>query len=272
VPAGQIFLRLSGAPVRNGQVPVEAFALAMRKFAATMAFFERVYTERQKRSSDLNVSSLTRENPWVVGLNAVSRLRGYSPDPAFHWAFNQINLLAAGSVADPRLPVELLDNIYDMSIGQNETQAITRFTAQFGAEVIDFNGTLANFVRARRIELVSSIPEATWFAGVSKGTIFGELRGVTDIDGEREFFVVPPRGPHKVKCVFTEEMRPDMIRFMFKPVTISGLLHFDGGSPHPTLVEAISIIEMGAPPGPHMRDLEGLFNNGHYPIEVRWPQ
>jgi hypothetical protein len=100
-----------------------------------------------------------------------------------------------------------------------------------------------------------------------QGTIFGELRGVTDIDGEREFFVRPPVGPVRVRCIFPEEMRPDMNRYLFRVVRLSGLLHYDGRSPHPSVVDARSI--EGEPvERPHFLDKRGLFSDSYYPVVV----
>jgi hypothetical protein len=100
-----------------------------------------------------------------------------------------------------------------------------------------------------------------------QGTIFGELRGVTDIDGEREFFVRPPVGPVRVRCIFPEEMRPDMNRYLFKVVQLSGLLHYDGQSPHPNVVDARSI-EGEPTERPHLLDKRGLFSDSYYPVVV----
>lgn len=268
---GNITLKLSGSDARNGQVPAEAFTSAIRKFAATVAYFERIYTTRARRTIDLNVAYLARENPLVVGLAPAPRVRGYSPAPAIRWAFGQMaNLSILGGDIDPRIPVELLDNVFDLSDADSR-EGITKLVADYEGNVIDFNGSLAQFVRARRTVLVERMAAPTWYAGVSRGTIFGELRGVTDIDGEREFFVCPPSGPRRVKCVFTEPMRDQMNRLLFKTVRITGFLHYDGSTPHAALVEAESIIAAEEPTA-HMLDMEGLFKDSFYPLEERWPQ
>lgn len=267
----QIVLRISGADVRNGQIPADVFASAIRKFAATMAFFERIYTDKPRRSADLNVASLGRENPMVIGLAPASRVRGYSPVPAIRWGFGQMaSMPVLGAEVDPRIPVELLDNVYDLSSDENR-DAIAKFAAHYEGAVIDFNGKLADSVRARRTTLISSMPPPAWYAGVSKGAIFGELRGVTDLDGEREFFVCPPSGPRRVKCVFTEKMRDQMNTLLFKMVYITGFLHYDGNSPHPTFVEAVSVSGVEEPSA-HMIDMAGLFADSYYQITPTWPQ
>ncbi len=236
-----------------------------------MAYFERIYTERPKRSSDLNIVDLARENPLVVSMRPTSRQKGYWPRPAYHWGFSQLSKIGLGGSPDPRIPPELLENVYDLA-QVDPGGGVIKTVAQFEESVIDFNGALAAAVRLRRTELVAAMPSPEWFAGVSKGAIVGELRGVTDIDGEREFFLCPPSGPKRVKCVFTEDMRPDMNRLLFKTVRIVGFLYHGGSTPYPTLVEAEAIAEIGDSSDYRMRDLEGMFNSGYYPIEGQWPQ
>jgi hypothetical protein len=253
----QVVLKLSGSDSRNGQIPVEAFAAAVRRFASIMAYFERIYTDRPKRSSDLNIVDLSRENPLVIRMRPTSRQRGYWPRPAYHWGFSQLASIGRGGAPDARVPPELLENLYDLAHAE-PNDSIVKTVAQYEDSVIDFNG--------------EAMPSPQWFAGVSRGAIVGELRGVTDIDGEREFFVCPPSGPRRVKCVFTEDMRQDMNRLLFRTVRIVGMLYHGGSTPYPTLVEAEKITEIQDHSDYRMRDLEGLFNNGYYPIEGRWPQ
>jgi hypothetical protein len=90
--------------------------------------------------------------------------------------------------------------------------------------------------------------------------MFGELRGVMDFDGERQFFIIPPSGPSKVQCVFTEELRDKLGDNMFKVVRVAGFLHYDGNSPYPVLMEAAKIERVDAPRG-HFSDVRGLFRD-----------
>ena len=59
---------------------------------------------------------------------------------------------------------------------------------------------------------------------------------------------------------------------LFKTVRISGHLHYGGSTPHPTLMEAESISEVGEESEYQMRSLEGIFTNSYYPPDSRWPQ
>lgn len=96
-----------------------------------------------------------------------------------------------------------------------------------------------------------------WRAGVSKGSLFGELRGVMDLDGERQFYIVPPSGPTRVQCTVSEELRPLVLENLFSVVRVAGFLHYDGTGPHPTLMEAQAIDGISEPDG-HFSDLRGL--------------
>ena len=206
----------------------------------------------------------------VVGFDPTPRAKGYLPSPAYSWAFDELSRLERSLEPDARLPVGLLDNIVDLAINTTDG-SITKLVASLGDNVIDFNYALARSARLKRDALLATMPAPDWFAGISKGEVQGELRGVTDLEGEKEFFLKHQRGK-QIKCIFTEEMRGEMNRLLFKTVRISGLLHYEGGTSHPTLMEAAKIHEIADQPATHMADMEVLFKDSYYPIAPRWPQ
>jgi len=105
-----------------------------------------------------------------------------------------------------------------------------------------------------------------WQPGVSRGSLFGELRGVMDFDGERRFYIRPPSGADQVQCIFPEEMRALMNEHLFQVVRVHGFLRYDGATPFPYLMEAERI--EGVPPDDargHFSDLRGIFKGMEMP-------
>lgn len=97
-----------------------------------------------------------------------------------------------------------------------------------------------------------------WISGVSKGSLFGELRGVLDVSGERTFYICPPSGPDQVECVFPESLRGAMGEHLFQVVRVHGWLHYDGRSAFPKRIEAERVDGVEAPAEPFSA-LYGLF-------------
>jgi hypothetical protein len=109
-------------------------------------------------------------------------------------------------------------------------------------------------------EMRRSEEPTIWQPGVSRGSLFGELRGVMDFDGERRFYIRPPGGASQVQCIFPEEMRTQMNEHLFQVVRVFGFLCFDGRTPFPYLMEADRL--EGVPEDQtrgHFSDLRGFF-------------
>lgn len=250
-----VVLRLYGLEARNGRIPTEAFTGTVRRFAATVAIFERAFTGRRNRSTDLNVDTLARENPMVVGLWPETRVRGYSPLPAVSWSLDEMRRIGLGLTPDPRVPLEALDNLVALSDGEDgDREAVAALSATFCGQITRFDEHLAAAAKGRRKEALARLPAPAWFAGMSKGTLLGELRGVTDLSGEREFFIKTPTTGRSVRCIFPEAMRAEMNRLLFQPVQIDGYLRYDGASPQPSLVEATKISDLREGERPHLFD------------------
>jgi hypothetical protein len=273
VDDGLVTLRIYGLEKRSGRVPTEAFTGIIRRFAATMAIFERAYTAQRVRSTDLNVTTLARENPLLVGLRPEPRVRGYLPGAAVSWAFSEIEKVGRGQPLDRRVPFDALDNIVTLSDKDDDLrEELAAFAADYGTHHIGFDQNLAVAAKAQRLAALASLPAPTWFAGTSKGTLLGELRGAMDLGGEREFFVRTISGNRRVKCVFPESIRSKMNGLLWRPVRIEGFLHYDGSSPQAYLVEAIDIVDLNEDERPHLYDNAGLFADSEYPQAPEWSQ
>lgn len=270
---GLVTLRIYGTDARGGRVPIAGFAGLLRRFAATVAIFERAFTAQRTRSTDLNVAALNRENPMVVGLRAEARVRGYLPTPAITWAFGEIERIRRGEPLDHRVPFDALDNVMTLSDDGDELrEGVAAFVADFGAYRISFDRKLAAAAKAQRDLALASLPAPIWFAGTSRGVLMGELRGAMDLDGEREFFIRTVSGNRRIKCIFPEHIRPKMNKLLFgPPVKIEGFLHYDGTGPHAFLVEAIDVVEIHEEGRPHLFDKAGLFADSYYTPSAELP-
>lgn len=249
---------IDGSVERNGAIPADAFIAKLRAFITTIYAFERAFSRKDKRQLDLEIVGLERKSPARVRMKHRAKVQGYDSTPALEWTFSELNKLYNGQPVDPDIPQEAIDNVIELaSIRSAKLPALGIIQAKFGAQIIKIDDTLEG--RARTIRAAQKINTALpWHAGISRGELFGELRGVMDFDGERRFYIVPPSGPLRVQCVFQEELRAKMQEHLFQTVRATGFLHYDGKSPFPHLLEADKIDGVQAPRKP-MRALRGLF-------------
>lgn len=271
---GLILLRLQGRDVRNGRVTTGAFTTLIRRFAATVAIFERAFNGRTRRSVELTIATLRRENPFVVGMHPEARSAAFPAEPALLWTFEEIERIGRGMAPDDRLPLEALDNLVALSDDEDdeERQGLAAFDASFRGKEVRFDAVMARAAKTQRHAAVARLPAPLWFAGMSRGSLLGELRGVTDLAGEREFYIRLPAGKRAVKCVFAEGLRTRMNELLFQPVRVSGFLHYDGSSPHANLVEATNIEPLNEAERPHLLDHKGLFAGSYFPPVPELPQ
>ncbi len=249
---------IDGSAERHGAIPAEAFIAKLRAFITTIYAFERAFTRKDKRQLELEIVGLERRSPARVKFRPRAKAHGYETDPALEWTFGELQKLYNGQPVDPDIPQEAIDNVVDLAgVRSAKLPTLGVMQAKFGAHIIRIDETLESRARAlRTIQRVSTA--APWQAGISRGELFGELRGVMDFDGERRFYIVPPSGPLRVQCVFQEELRSKMQEHLFQTVRATGFLHYDGKSPFPHLLEADKLD--GAPaPAKTLRELRGLF-------------
>jgi len=192
-------------------------------------------------------------------MQATSIVNGYPVAAVMEWSFDQLESIYEGRPIDAAIPQSVVDNIIELAtprVGKVPDLGLVR--AEYGDRSVIIDSNLRDKALALRNRTrVSPLP---WKAGISRGALFGELRGVMDLDGERQFFIVPPSGPAKVQCIFPEEMRPDVLARLFTVARVSGFLHYGETGPFPVLLEADRIEGVPLPEG-HFSDLRGVFRD-----------
>lgn len=255
---------IDGSIERSGAIPADAFLAKLRAFITTLYAFERAFTKKDKRQVELEIVNLSRSSPARVALKARTRTQGYEPEHAVAWTFDQINRIHAGQSVDPAVPQSAIDNVIDLaSVRSAKLPELGIVRAKFNGKVIEIDSILHGRALAMRAAHQAT-EEAPWRAGISKGSLTGQLRGVMDFDGERQFFIMPRSGPFRVQCVFPEQLRTMMNEHLFTTVRVFGFLHYSAAGPHPYLLEA-DRMEGIASPEKHFRDLRGVFKNDDLP-------
>lgn len=248
---------IDGGEARSGNVSASVLATKFQIFLATMYGLERAYSESSKRQLDLEIVKLSRNSPARITMRPRAKTQGYDADAALKWGVEQLEKIRAGR-PDPRVPESVLSNVVNLADYRTDKAAeISLLRVEFGDREVPLDDVMSGNALLARAAAVET-NERPWRAGVSQGSVFGELRGVMDVDGERKFYISPPSGPAQVQCVFSEGLRPDMVKNLFKVVRATGFLHYDGKSAHPYLLEA-SGIEGQSEPNVHMLDLAGAF-------------
>ena len=262
-----ITFEIDGVSERNGNVTAETFLAKLRQFVTTIYSFERAFTKKDQRLIELEVVELSRSSPARVRFRPRSRAPGYDAHHAMTWTFQQFSKIQRGEMPDADVPQKAIDNVIDLS--QHRTKASTDFKflkLEYGAEKIAIDPLMESRAIAIR-ESRKAETATTWHQGISKGSLFGELRGVMDFDGERRFYIRPPSGASQVQCIFPEEMRTHMNERLFQLVRVFGFLRYDGTSPFPYLVEADRIDGTPEESG-HFSDLRGLFRGMEMPEQA----
>lgn len=266
MPDDLITFVIEGVDERNGNVTAETFLAKIRQFVTTLYSFERAFAKRDQRFIDLEVVDLSRQNPTQVRFRARSRAVGYDARNAMKWTFDQFERIQRSEPVDQNIPQKAIDNVIELS--QHRTKTATDFKllrVEYGETKVAFDPLMGARALTLRETRRSEEP-ATWQPGVSRGSLFGELRGVMDFDGERRFYIRPPSGVAQVQCIFPEEMRAQMNEHLFQVVRVFGFLRYDGATPFPYLMEAERIdgIPQDDTRG-HFSDLRGIFRDMEMP-------
>lgn len=261
-----IVFTIEGAPERNGNVTAETFIAKLRQFVTTIYAFERAFTRREKRNIDLEVVELSRVNPTSVKFKPKSREAGYYSAPAMTWAFEQIDRVQRGDAVDDSVPQTAIDNVIELAKHRGKgDRDFKNFRIEYETKVVSLDAGLETRAMALRATRRADVKPA-WHRGVSKGSLFGELRGVMDFEGERRFYILPPSGPGQVECIFPENIREQMNAHLFKLVRVEGYLRYDGETPFPYLLDAEGV--QGVPvTAEHFADLRGMFRGLDMPEE-----
>jgi hypothetical protein len=248
---------IDGGDARNGNVSASVFAAKFTTFLATMYGLERVFSDASKRQLDLEVVKLSRNSPARIAMRARSKSQGYDAEAAIQWGVEQLERIREGN-PDPRVPESVLSNVVSLAdYRTDKTSEIRLMRVEFRGRKIELDSVMSGNAMLARVAAVDA-NDRPWRAGVSRGSVFGALMGVMDIDGERKFYISPPSGPAQVQCVFPEALRPEMVKNLFGVVRATGLLHYDGKSAHPYLLDADGL-EGQVAPTVHLLDLAGAF-------------
>lgn len=249
---------IDGGDARNGNVSASVFAAKLTAFLSALYGLERAFANANKRQLDLEVVNLQRSSPARVVMRARSKASGYDADAALRWSVNQLENIRNGGVADRRIPEIVLSTVVSLAdYKADRASEITLMRVELGEQSVPLDGVLAGRAMVARASAAEVRP-LPWRAGVSQGSVFGELMGVMDLDGGRKFYIRPPSGPSQIQCVFKESLREQMVENLFKVVRATGFLHYDGKSAHPFLLEAEEL-EGHPPPSVHLLDLAGAF-------------
>lgn len=260
---------IDGVAERNGNVTAETFLAKIWQFVTTLYSFERAFTKRDQRLIELELVDLSRASPARVIFKPRSRAAGYDAHTSMNWTFGQFEKIQKGEPVDPSIPQRAIDNVIELS--QHRTKASSDFKLiqiEYAGASISFDPLMEARAMTLRETRRSEAPP-TWQPGVTRGSLFGELRGVMDFDGERRFYIRPPSGADQVQCIFPEEMRAMMNEHLFQVVRVFGYLRYDGASPFPHLMEAERLegVPDKADRG-HFSDLRGIFKGMALPESV----
>jgi len=266
MPDDLITFVIDGVDERNGNVTAETFLAKIRQFVTTLYSFERAFAKRDQRLIDLEIVDLSRQNPTQVRFKPRSRALGYDAHNAMKWTFEQFEHIQRNESVDPSIPQKAIDNVVELSQHRTKTAADFKLLrVEYEGKTIAFDPLMGARALTLRETRRAEGP-ATWQPGVSRGSLFGELRGVMDFDGERRFYIRPPSGADQVQCIFPEEMRALMNEHLFQVIRVYGFLRYDGATPFPYLMEAERI--EGVPPDDtrgHFSDLRGIFKGMEMP-------
>jgi hypothetical protein len=253
---------MEGATALGGNIPGDAFVTKLRQFLATFYSFDRAFSKKQARGLDLDVVGLRRINPSIVEFKPRPRFKGYDAIAAAGWTVGQFASIRENQNADNAVPQDALDNLVELAqVRSKKIPSVTRMSVEYNGLHVDFDEKMEGSALVLRVERQIDVG-AVWEAGISRGSLFGELRGVSDLDGERQFYVIPPSGASRVQCLFPESMREQMADNLWKLVRVYGYLRYDGVRPSPYLVEAEHMESVPPESGEkHFLDMFGAFRD-----------
>jgi hypothetical protein len=262
---------IDGAAERRGAIPAEAFVAKLREFVALINSFDRAFAQRQKRSISLELVDLKKSSPARAAFRGRASAPGVDPGAIFAWTADQLAKIYHNEPIDDSIEESQLDALISLAHMKDERiKSVSLLQIEYRGRPVAFDETM----KARATELrhaLKTTVKPPWRSGVSKGTLFGELRSVSDIEGERTFVICPPTGSGSVTCVFPENLREAMNTHLFQAVRVQGFLHYGGESPFPVLVEAEAIA--GVLDETHFSEMEGIFRDREIDQDggVFWP-
>jgi hypothetical protein len=250
---------IDGPIERHGAIAAETFVGKVRDFIAMIYAFDRAFSKQSKKTIGLELVDLKRSSPARAYFRARQNTSNVNPIVFFNWTADQLEKIYSGSDVAPEIIDSQLSSL--VNLAHKRTQklpSIAVLQMEYAGRRVDFDETME--ARALKLREVRSRKEVLpWYAGVSRGAVFGELRSVSDLGGERTFIICPPIGIDSIQCIFPERLRDAMTQHLFKVVRVRGFLHYNGNIPFPTLIDADEI--EGCKESLHFSELAGLFSN-----------
>ena len=231
---------LEGHEGHRGNVLLHSFLGKVHRLQIVLHKLERAYLDAGTRQTDFEIINADKRNPTTISLKPVPKVKAYDPTPAFEWGINQIDAVSKGHDVDPRIGSGIADDLVRLATRDSE-YGYKAFWINGYAEAVRFDDDfLINALKLAKQRVKEEAPFG-WHTGVAYGSVIGELKAVDDVDGNKEFVIIPPTGPDKILCVFSDELRDTMNQYLFKKVRVEGNLHYKDTSPFPDLVTADNI-------------------------------
>jgi hypothetical protein len=259
MPKRDLTLHIEGHPGHRGNVLAHALVDKLRRLLSALAQAERKYLDVSQRQTEYELVNAEKVNPTNFTFHPVSKRATYDPIPAFEWTLEQLERVEAGQDIDDRLDASFAQTLAELAEKKRDDD-YSRLWLTDGQRTINLD---ARFKARSELIAAKKIDEETppqWFEGASLGTVVGDLREVSDIEGEHQFVIIPPIGADRITCTFPEAKRELMRTYLFKTVRVYGRLNYAKDSPFPVRVEMEDIeaaSEFDNPP--HLLDLRGLF-------------
>lgn len=251
---------IEGHEGHRGNALAHALVAKLGQLLGALAQFERKYLQNTKRRTDYEIVDTKKWNPTELVLRPVPKVMRYDPIPAFDWTIEQFESLAKGKVLDDRIDAMLADSLVSLAEKNNQND-YSKFWLDVDGIRVDLDETFRlNALKVAEQKKDIEKADHLWVRGVSFGSVVGEIRQISDLDGEQRFVITPPLGSKHIECTFKEEDRELMRTNLWKVVRVHGLLHYSDASPFPYAVDMVQIDQM--PSGEKrisLRELRGIF-------------
>jgi hypothetical protein len=210
---------------------------------------------------------LSKSSPAEAGLKAVPKVQNYSPAAFVKWSYEQIEAVRDGRPVDEAVTEDVAEKLEVFAKERTDFGYSIMWLTLDQTRAVKIDTHFYDNASKLRSERARESQPFNWLGGISKGVIKGQLLSVEDDTGQREFFIVPPVGPERIKCIFPELLRQKVKEYLFETVEVRGLLHRTNKSPHPDLVEALDITRIDV--GPALKDFETVLlpSDGGFSID-----
>jgi hypothetical protein len=256
--AADFTVYLEGHEGHRGNVLLHAFISKVHRIELVLNKLERAFIAVGTRRTEFEIVGADKRNPTTLTLKPVPRIKAYNPTPAFQWGMRQIATVARGEMPDARVNADIANDLVKLATPEGD-DGFKAFWINGHSEQVRFDEEfLAHATRVAKQRTREEAPRDRWHTGASIGSIVGELRAVDDIEGERQFVIVPPAGADAITCTFPEAMRAEIGNYLFKLVRVTGILHYGDASPFPFKVEARESGIENYPPRIRRRSLSEL--------------